>query len=224
MTGDKYMIIYGALGKGPNTTRDHTPTRPNYVTQRFPVNQGQFQVRYVDKNVAMQSLTGDVVDAERLGTSRTYNISNGKILTDLVGTPIETTVYKVGDKYFGARSNEFGYANYEIVPAEAQLSPDCADPARCRCTTRDQRVAGRCRPRPSMKKLLREPLFHFLLLGARAVRARITSCKSRSDGRPTSKEIRLSLDEISQQALLFQSQWNREPTTGRARRSSWKTG
>jgi hypothetical protein len=29
----------------------------------------------------------------------------------------------VGEKYFGARSNEFGYANYEIIPAEAQLSP-----------------------------------------------------------------------------------------------------
>ena len=26
-------------------------------------------------------------------------------------------MYKVGDTYFGARSNEFGYANYEIIPA-----------------------------------------------------------------------------------------------------------
>jgi hypothetical protein len=24
------------------------------------------------------------------------------------------TVYKLGDKYYGARSNEFGYANYEV--------------------------------------------------------------------------------------------------------------
>ena len=27
------------------------------------------------------------------------------------------TVYKLGDTYFGARSNEFGYANYEMIPA-----------------------------------------------------------------------------------------------------------
>jgi hypothetical protein len=28
------------------------------------------------------------------------------------------TVYKVGDKYWGARSNEFGYANYELEKVE----------------------------------------------------------------------------------------------------------
>ncbi len=32
-------------------------------------------------------------------------------------------MYKVGDKYVGARSNEFGYANYEIIPAVAELAP-----------------------------------------------------------------------------------------------------
>lgn len=122
VTGDKYMIIYGALGKGPDA-KPLTPAEPGYVTQRFPANQGQFQVRYVGRKEAMQSLTGDTVAASYLGTSRTYNIANGKIVTSLVGTPIEITVYKVGDKYFGARSNEFGYANYEIVPAVAELSP-----------------------------------------------------------------------------------------------------
>ena len=122
VTGNKFMIVYGALGKGPNAA-PLTPSDSGYVTQQFPVNQGQFQVRYVDRKEALQSLAGDVVEASRLGTSRTYNISNGKILTDLVGTPIEISVYKVGDKYFGARSNEFGYANYEIVPALTELSP-----------------------------------------------------------------------------------------------------
>ncbi len=110
VTGDKYMIIYGALGKGANP-EPLTPDKPGYISQQFPENQGQLQVRYVDKRVALQSLTGDAVDASRLGTARTYNISNGKILVDLVGTPIETTVYKLGDKYVGVRSNEFGYAN-----------------------------------------------------------------------------------------------------------------
>jgi hypothetical protein len=122
VTGDKYMIIYGALGKGADA-KPLTPAEPGYVTQRFPANQGQFQVRYVGKNVALQSLTGDAVGASAFGTSRTYNINNGKIVTELVGTPLEITVYKVGDKYLGARSNEFGYANYEIIPVQQEVSP-----------------------------------------------------------------------------------------------------
>jgi hypothetical protein len=36
---------------------------------------------------------------------------------------VEIAVYKPGDKYFGARSNEFGYANYEIIPVVAELNP-----------------------------------------------------------------------------------------------------
>jgi hypothetical protein len=127
VTGDKYMIIYGALGKGPDV-KPLTPSEPGYVTQRFPANQGQFQVRYVGRKVAMQSLTGEVVDASYLGTSRTYNIANGKIVTELVGTPIEMTVYKVGDTYLAARGNEFGYANYEITAPVTELSPLGAAP------------------------------------------------------------------------------------------------
>ena len=41
----------------------------------------------------------------------------------LAGTPIEVTAYKLGDKYYGARSNEFGYANYAIIPEVEELNP-----------------------------------------------------------------------------------------------------
>jgi hypothetical protein len=122
VTGDKYMIIYGALGAG-SATKPLTPADPGYVTQRFPANQGQFQVRYVGRNTAMQSLTGDTVAAGYLGTSRTYDIVKGKIVTELVGTPIEVAVYKMGDKYLAARSDEFGYANYEVIPHVSELNP-----------------------------------------------------------------------------------------------------
>ena len=71
----------------------------------------------------MQSLTGDAFEASRLGTMRTYTIQNGKIFTELAGTPIEISVYKVGDKYFAARGNEFGYANYEMIPVVTELAP-----------------------------------------------------------------------------------------------------
>ena len=40
------------------------------------------------------------------------------------GAPFATAVYKLGDKYYGARSNEFGYANYEIIPAPKQLGTE----------------------------------------------------------------------------------------------------
>ena len=121
VTGDKYMVVYGALGKG-GATKPLTPSDPDYLTQQFPANQGQFQVRYVGNKVT-QSLAGDSIRASYLGTSRTYMIANGRIVTDIVGTPIEISVYKVGGKYLGARSNEFGYANYEIIPAVLELEP-----------------------------------------------------------------------------------------------------
>jgi Protein of unknown function (DUF3604) len=122
VTGDKYMIIYGGLGQGPNA-KPLKSSQPEYITQQFPLNQGHLQVRYVDRKMQMQSLTGDAADASHLGTTQTYNIANGRIMTDLAGTPIETTVYKLGDKYLGARSNEFGYANYEMIPAQAMVAP-----------------------------------------------------------------------------------------------------
>ena len=52
----------------------------------------------------------------------TIRLQSGDV-TELVGTPIEITVYKLGDTYYGARSNEFGFANYEIIPAVAEVSP-----------------------------------------------------------------------------------------------------
>ncbi len=55
------------------------------------------------------------------GLSSAYSIQNGKIVTWLQQSPFEITVYKAGDKYLGARSNEFGYANYEIIPPVINL-------------------------------------------------------------------------------------------------------
>jgi hypothetical protein len=122
VTGDRQMIIYGALGAGA-ARKPLTPSDPGFVTQRFPEGQGEFQLRYTGKNRLMPSLMGDAADASYLGESRTYSINGGKIVSALVGTPIEIAVYKLGDKYLGARSNEFGYANYEIIPVVEQLHP-----------------------------------------------------------------------------------------------------
>lgn len=122
VTGDKYQIVYGSSGKSASG-KPATLVEPGYVSQRFAANQGALQIRYVDRKAALPSLTGDPVEASYLGGSREYFINNGKIVTALVGTPIEITVYKAGNDYFGARSNEFGYANYKIVSAVKELAP-----------------------------------------------------------------------------------------------------
>ena len=62
-----------------------------------------------------------------------------------------------------------------------------------------------------MKKLLREPLVHFLLIGTALFGAYVWLQPVR-DHAPDSKQIRFSLADIAQQVMLFQSQWKREPT------------
>jgi len=38
-------------------------------------------------------------------------------VTKVAQDPYSMTIYKLGDTYYGARSNEFGYANYEMIPS-----------------------------------------------------------------------------------------------------------
>ena len=100
VTGDKYQIVYGASGKSASG-KPATPIQPGYVTERFAANQGQFWLRFVGRKVTLPSLTGNPVEASYLGNSGPYFINNGKIVTALVGTPLEITVYKVGRQVSG---------------------------------------------------------------------------------------------------------------------------
>ena len=49
-------------------------------------------------------------------TSR-YAIADGKLTTFVSQDPYSMAIYRLGDAYYAARSNEFGFANYEIIPA-----------------------------------------------------------------------------------------------------------
>jgi peptidyl-prolyl cis-trans isomerase C len=62
-----------------------------------------------------------------------------------------------------------------------------------------------------LKRFLREPLVHFLLLGA-ALFALYHYMQPVRSPAPSSQQIQLSLDDLAQLALLFQSQWKRDPT------------
>lgn len=82
---------------------------------------GQHIVYHINTNVPQPSEVGDLAQAGYLGESGTYSIQDGKIAISFAGTPFGITVYKMGDKYLAARSNEFGYANYEVITAPSNL-------------------------------------------------------------------------------------------------------
>jgi peptidyl-prolyl cis-trans isomerase C len=64
---------------------------------------------------------------------------------------------------------------------------------------------------PVMKRLFREPLVHFLLLGG--LLFAVYGYVERGHGSvQQSKQIRLTTDDLSQMFQLFRSQWRRDPT------------
>jgi hypothetical protein len=98
VAGHTYEILYGATGRRMITSVDGKQPEPG----------DPFHVE----------------DANSLGAPAHYEIKDGKIITMLGNTPFDVAVYKVGSKYFGARSNEFGFANYELLSVTAHSTPD----------------------------------------------------------------------------------------------------
>ena len=62
-----------------------------------------------------------------------------------------------------------------------------------------------------MNRFLREPLVHFVLIGALLFGVYAWTERGRGGVEP-SRRIQLSLDDVAQLVVLFQSQWKREPT------------
>jgi hypothetical protein len=122
VTGTKFKITYGSSGSS-NATQTLTPIDPGYLTAKLGQNEGQSQINHVGHGAVQASAVGNAAEASYLGATSPYYINDGKLVTILAGTPIEVSAYKVGDKIFGARSNEFGYANYEIIPDVQELNP-----------------------------------------------------------------------------------------------------
>jgi hypothetical protein len=95
---------------------------------RNTVTEQTFDVLFgLDGQRTITELNGDLPKAGDLlqvmhpgvsGSSASYEIKAGHIITTIEGTPFELTVYRSGDKIVAARSNEFGYANYEVENVE----------------------------------------------------------------------------------------------------------
>jgi hypothetical protein len=79
--------------------------------------EGQSNVWHIGRNVATPSYYGNPARDGYQGTTTPYKIEGGKVVTTISQEPYAVTVYKLGDTYYGARSNEFGYANYEMIPS-----------------------------------------------------------------------------------------------------------
>jgi hypothetical protein len=93
------------------------------VNVRNTVTGQQFEILYGTTGrrlvTAVDGKASDLTEMGELlhGGEAQYAIRDGRLTTDIAGTPFEVTVYKLGDKYLAARSNEFGYANYEVQAA-----------------------------------------------------------------------------------------------------------
>ena len=64
---------------------------------------------------------------------------------------------------------------------------------------------------PAVKRWLREPLLHFLLIGL-ALFAMYGYLNRGRGGYESSKQIALSLDDLRQMDMYFESQWHRQPS------------
>ena len=98
---------------GKTLTIRNAPTGQTFVVI-FSEN-GRRLITAVDGVQPEPGEVGDVMHSGEMGTPAAYSIEDGKIVTSLGNDAFDVTVYQAGDKYYGARSNEFGYANYEIV-------------------------------------------------------------------------------------------------------------
>jgi hypothetical protein len=88
VTGKNFDILYGADGRRVVTELEG---KPPSAAQSF-----------------------EVMHNGVTGSSAGYVIRDGQLVTTIEKTPFAVTVYKLGDKYLAARSNEFGYVNYEV--------------------------------------------------------------------------------------------------------------
>jgi len=87
VTGQRFEILYGATGR-------------------------RLVLAIDGKEMALHE-AGELMHGGELG----YEIHDGRLVTVIDGTPFAVAVYKLGDRYMAARSNEFGYANYEVTAA-----------------------------------------------------------------------------------------------------------
>ncbi len=92
--------------------------RNNVTGEQFSVaytEEGQSIVWHVGSRATTPSSVGNPMRDGYQGTTTPYKIENDKVVTTISQDSFGVTIYKLGDTYYGARSNEFGFANYEMI-------------------------------------------------------------------------------------------------------------
>ena len=88
VNGDNYEILYGTTGRRLIKKVNGKQPEPGEI--------------------------GDVLHTGEMGSPARYEIKEGRLITTLGNTPYEAMIFKVADKYYGVRRNEFGFVNYEL--------------------------------------------------------------------------------------------------------------
>jgi hypothetical protein len=94
--------------------------RNNATGEQFSVaytTEGNSNIWHVSSGSTLPSYVGNPIRNGYQGVTTPYKIEGGKVVTNISQAPYAVTIYKLGDTYYGARSNEFGYVNYEIIPS-----------------------------------------------------------------------------------------------------------
>jgi Protein of unknown function (DUF3604) len=103
----KALIVGKAFWVRNNVTGEQFS---NYYTP-----DGDTIVWHIGKSATIPSYVGNPIVNGYQGNTTPYKIDGGKVVTKVAQDPYSVTIYKLGDTYYGARSNEFGYANYEMI-------------------------------------------------------------------------------------------------------------
>ena len=94
--------------------------RNNVTSDTFSVSytvDGDSIVWHIGKYTTLPSYVGNPIRNGYEANTSPYKIEGGKLTIRVAQDPYSMTIYKLGDSYYGARSNEFGYANYEMIPS-----------------------------------------------------------------------------------------------------------
>ena len=105
----KELIVGKAFWMRNNVTGDQFSQ--NFTTE------GNAILFRVGANANMPSAFGNVDRDGYQGTNYSYRIEGNELVIPVAQEPYSYRFYQQGDSYYAARSNEFGYANYEIIPA-----------------------------------------------------------------------------------------------------------
>ena len=94
--------------------------RNNATGEQFSVaytTEGNTNIWHIGEYTTIPSYVGNPLRNGYEGVTTPYKIEGGKVVTNISQAPYAVTIYKLGDTFYGARSNEFGYVNYEIIPS-----------------------------------------------------------------------------------------------------------